>query len=29
LIKHGNADGSNFDLADAVDAARRRAAGGA
>lgn len=27
LIKHGNADGSNFDLADAVDAARRRAAG--
>lgn len=29
LIKHGNADGSNFDLADAVDAARRRAANGA
>lgn len=29
LIKHGNADGSNFDMADAVDAARRRAADGA
>ncbi|WP_062785292.1 hypothetical protein [Novosphingobium capsulatum] len=29
LIKHGNADGSNFNLADAVDAARRRAADGA
>ncbi|PTR05674.1 MULTISPECIES: hypothetical protein [unclassified Novosphingobium] len=29
LIKHGNADGSNFDLASEVEAARRRVSGGA